>query len=150
MKDQLIKAGQAAFVKLGIKCAAWGEQNGESRNVSWLLMPRSSISKTPLRLANSVGLIDAGYRGEIMAVVGSIKTIDRAVRKGDRIAQGVAFDGGEIQLQIVDELDITSRGEGGFGSTSAVPARSRHGASQPLSALTEPNDHVVSLSLIHI
>merc|ERR1711862_1058881 len=56
VRDETIPARDSRFVKLGIKAAAWEA----STNVSWLLMPRSSISKTPLRLCNSVGLIDAG------------------------------------------------------------------------------------------
>ncbi|SVA76917.1 uncharacterized protein METZ01_LOCUS129771, partial [marine metagenome] len=45
-------------------------------------MPRSSIAKTPLRLCNSIGLIDGGYRGEIMAVVDNIKKESYTVEPG--------------------------------------------------------------------
>ncbi|PFH38516.1 putative deoxyuridine 5'-triphosphate nucleotidohydrolase [Besnoitia besnoiti] len=119
LEDQEIKAGETSFVKLGIKAAAY-TKDGEAgeKNVSWLLMPRSSISKTPLRLANSVGLIDAGYRGEVMAAVDNIKTFPYTLKKGDRIVQAVAFNGEGITLELVDELDKTARGEGGFGSTT--------------------------------
>ncbi|XP_058515672.1 deoxyuridine 5'-triphosphate nucleotidohydrolase-like [Ochotona princeps] len=128
-EDQTVKAGETAFVKLGVKAAAYtngsssvhngtGTHHKPLKNVSWLLMPRSSISKTPLRLANSVGLIDAGYRGEIMATVDNIKQTDYTLRRGDRIVQAVAFNGESISLELVDQLDKTDRGEGGFGSTS--------------------------------
>lgn len=50
VEDQIVKAGETAFLKLGIKCAAYDEENN---GISWLAMPRSSISKTPLRLSNS-------------------------------------------------------------------------------------------------
>jgi len=80
-------------------------------------MPRSSIAKTPLRLSNSIGLIDSGYRGEIMAAVDNIKTEDYTVEPGQRLFQLVAMDGASIHFELVDELSETTRGSGGFGST---------------------------------
>eukprot|EP00386_Alphamonas_edax_P015484 GDKI01047260.1.p2 GENE.GDKI01047260.1~~GDKI01047260.1.p2 ORF type:complete len:197 (-),score=57.20 GDKI01047260.1:133-723(-) len=115
LEEQTITAGETAFVKLGIKAAAW---TAEGANVSWLLFPRSSISKTPLRLCNSIGLIDAGYRGEVMAAVDNIKNVDYTLKRGDRIVQAVAFNGAPVAFKLVDELDATTRGEGGFGSTT--------------------------------
>lgn len=119
VRDETIPAGEMRFVKLGVKASAWTE-GGE--NASWLLMPRSSISKTPLRLCNSVGLIDAGYRGEVMAAVDNVKTIDWQIKKGDRLVQAVAFGGGPVRFELASELDQTTRGAGGFGSTAAVAA----------------------------
>jgi len=119
VRDETIPAGETRLVKLGIKAAAWSE-GGEG--LSWLLMPRSSISKTPLRLCNSVGLIDAGYRGEIMAAVRNIKGFGHHIKKGDRLVQAVAFDGGPIAFDLIAKLDETSRGEGGFGSTVETAA----------------------------
>jgi len=119
IQDEMIPAGETRFVKLGIRASAWSEA-GE--NVSWLLMPRSSISKTPLRLCNSVGLIDAGYRGEVMAAVDNVKTFDHHIKKGDRIVQAVAFGGGPVRPKLVSALDETARGEGDFGSTAAGEA----------------------------
>jgi len=119
VQDETIPAGETRFVKLGIKASACGE-GGEG--VSWLLMPRSSISKTPLRLCNSVGLIDAGYRGEVMAAVDNVKTFDHRIKKGDRIVQAVAFGGGSVRFELADALDQTARGEGGFGSTATDSA----------------------------
>ena len=80
-------------------------------------MPRSSISKTPIRLCNSIGLIDAGYRGEIMAAVDNIKQEDYTINSGQRLFQIVAMDGSPLSFELVDELSSTSRGAGGFGST---------------------------------
>ena len=68
VEDQIINPKETVRIKLGISC-----ENLDG--ISYFLMPRSSISKTPLRLANAVGLIDAGYRGEIMAAVDNIKDI---------------------------------------------------------------------------
>ena len=66
LEDQLIEHGQTKKIHFGIAC-----ENLDSN--PYLLIPRSSISKTPLRMSNSIGLIDAGYRGEIMASVDNIK-----------------------------------------------------------------------------
>jgi len=80
-------------------------------------MPRSSISKTPLRLSNSIGLIDPGYRGEIIAVVDNIKSKPSTVKPKQRRFQLDAMNGSPIHFSLVDQLSDTSRGTGGFGST---------------------------------
>ena len=108
--EQTIAAGESTLIHLQIAC-----ENIE--NKPYLIMPRSSISKTPLRLSNSIGLIDAGYRGEIMAAVDNIKDISYKVSPGQRLFQLVAMDGSPIHFNLVDELSDTSRGSGGFGST---------------------------------
>eukprot|EP01070_Trichotokara_eunicae_P007181 Trichotokara_eunicae@DN5308_c0_g1_i10.p2 len=105
------------MIPLGVKTAAF---EGD-KNVSWLLFPRSSICKTPLRLCNSVGLIDAGYRGQVMAAVDNVKQGDDnvyTVKVGERLVQAVAFTGEGLELEIVKQLPESSRGDGGFGSTS--------------------------------
>ena len=78
---------------------------------------RSSIAKTPLRMCNSVGLIDGGYRGEIMAVVDNIKNEVYTIEPGQRLFQLVGMDGSPIHFKLVDELSESTRGKGGFGST---------------------------------
>ena len=110
INEQTISAGEATLIHLQIAC-----ENTENR--PYLLMSRSSIGKTSLRLANAVGLIDAGYRGEIMAVVDNIKKEDYTVEPGQRLFQLVAMDGSPIYFELVEELSDTSRGGGGFGST---------------------------------
>ena len=117
IEEQTIPAHSTGFIRLGFKASAQGPDGGF---VSWLIMPRSSISKTPLRLANSVGLIDAGYRGELMAAVDNIRGEDFTVKAGERLVQAVSFTGGPISMNIVNELNETSRGEGGFGSTNKI------------------------------
>ena len=87
--------------------------------VTYYLFPRSSISKTPLRMANSIGLIDGGYRGEIMAMCDNIKTECHTVKKGQRLFQLVATDSSPITYELVESLEMTTRGTGGFGSTGA-------------------------------
>jgi dUTP pyrophosphatase len=88
------------------------------------MYPRSSISKTRLRLANSTGIIDAGYRGHLMGmfdVVYNNDTTDYCVKKFDRYLQICAPELVPIVVNIVDSLEDlgeqTERGQGGFGST---------------------------------
>jgi len=110
INEQTISAGETTLIHLQIAC-----ENTENR--PYLVMSRSSIGKTSLRLANAVGLIDAGYRGEIMAVVDNIKKEDYTVEPGQRLFQLVAMDGSPIYFELVEELSDTTRGGGGFGST---------------------------------
>ena len=78
-------------------------------------VPRSSISKTPLMMANSEGIIDSSYRGELLAKVRSDASY--TVNEGDRLFQIVAPDFRPIRVELVDSLSETARGESGFGST---------------------------------
>ena len=110
IKDKIIEPGETDRIHLGISC-----ENLEQK--PYLLMARSSISKTPLRLSNSVGLIDAGYRGEIMAAVDNIKDNSYTVEKGQRLFQLVSMNGEAIHFTLADTLSDTSRGSDGFGST---------------------------------
>jgi dUTP pyrophosphatase len=88
-------------------------------NYVGLLYPRSSISKYHLVLANSVGVIDSGYRGEI--AVRFKKTIDNLYEKtynvGDKVAQLVIMPYPKVELVEVEELSDTERGDKGFGSS---------------------------------
>ncbi len=85
-----------------------------------ILVPRSSISKTNWMLANSMGIIDADYRGEWMMVLrttGSVMYDALPFAVGERCAQ-IYFDKvNDIEIEETDELSDTVRGEGGFGST---------------------------------
>lgn len=84
-----------------------------------LVYPRSSISNTGLILANSVGVIDSSYRGEIKLrfkyIAGS-----SYYNIGERIGQLIITPVPKISFEVVEELSETVRGEGGFGSTSKV------------------------------
>ena len=68
-------------------------------------------------MSNSIGLIDGGYRGEIMASCDNIKDFDYTISKGDRLFQLVSPDSSSIEYEIVNNLSDTTRGTGGFGST---------------------------------
>ena len=96
------------------------ETESDVRNISYYLYPRSSISKTPLRMANSVGIIDAGYRGNIKVAVDNISDKGYTVSKGQRLFQICAPDLGPIDLKLADELSTSSRGPCGFGSTGGT------------------------------
>lgn len=110
INEQTIDPDETSLIHLQIAC-----ETSDGR--PYLLMPRSSIAKTPLRLCNSIGLIDGGYRGEIMAVVDNIKKEPYTVKPGQRLFQLVAMDGSPIHFTLVDKLTESTRGEGGFGST---------------------------------
>jgi dUTPase len=109
--------GAAVKVSQTCRAAIYDPMVGRFR--AYWMLPRSSISKTPLRLANSVGLIDAGYRGTLLAMLYSTGA-DFTVAFGERYFQ---IAGPELQpferIEIVDEIPggATLRGEGGFGST---------------------------------
>jgi dUTP pyrophosphatase len=99
-------------IPLGVACAP-----DDTNYHGYYLYPRSSISKTPLMMANSVGIIDAGYRGEICAMVRNCSQNSHIIRKGDKLFQLCAPDLKPINMTITDTLSDTVRGEGGFGST---------------------------------
>ena len=98
------------------------ETDGSERPVCYYLYPRSSTgSKTRLRMANSVGIIDSGYRGNIIAMFDNIGNEDYKVMEGDRLVQICAPNiEYPLKLRIVNKLEdlgLTERGAGGFGST---------------------------------
>lgn len=136
MEDVLVPPGETAKVKTGL---AFAIPDGYELQVR----PRSGISaKTKLRISNTPGTIDAGYRGEVCVLVDNIRaqsglasqecfdiseqpvptesSVDRhtyLIRKGDRIAQGVLCIVPLARFEEVAELDETERGSGGFGSS---------------------------------
>ena len=102
------------FVSMHVKC----EMTDASGNpLAFYLYPRSSISKTPLSLANSVGIIDSGYRGEI---IGAFRCNEPFVIEAKtRLLQICSPTLSPFLVQLVTEEELTSteRGNGGFGST---------------------------------
>lgn len=84
-----------------------------------LLFPRSSISKTPFSLANSVGVIDPGYTGEIKVRFKRLQDDkeDLEYKFGDRVIQLIIMKTEAIEFEECDDLDSSKRGTGGFGST---------------------------------
>lgn len=93
------------------------DDTGEEVDVSYYLYPRSSLSKTRLRLANSVGIIDAGYRGEIIAAF-DVRGQEESVVKFQRLVQICSPTLDPVRLVVVDQPHAeTERGDRGFGST---------------------------------
>ena len=116
IQDEIIPAGQTKIVDLGICCQLFNQTN--NKYFSYNMYPRSSISKTPLRLANGVGLCDAAYTGLLKAALHNtdIKN-DFTIKKGERYVQLAYPNLDEVSFELVDELRDTTRGAGGFGST---------------------------------
>jgi len=83
------------------------------------IQPRSGLAaKNGISIVNTPGLIDSGYRGEVCAILINLdpKNVFK-VKKGDKICQLVIQKVEKFNLEITEDLDETSRGEGGFGST---------------------------------
>ena len=102
-----------------IKCCMVNNDTGELSG--YYLYPRSSLSKFPLMLANHVGIIDSGYRGNLMVSLDNIHPNQaHLAHRGDRLVQVCAPDLAPFLVELVDNADnlsSTTRGTGGFGST---------------------------------
>lgn len=90
-----------------------------------LLVPRSSAGMKGLALRNTVGVIDADYRGEWIAHIVIDQQGDNVwgdsikYKRGDRALQAIIIPFNKVDINIVDDLSVTDRGDGGFGSTGA-------------------------------
>ncbi len=85
-----------------------------------LLFPRSSVSNKPLIMANSVGVIDSCYRGEVTAkfnITDMRQSGMNHYQVGNKVAQIIIIPYPEIEFEEADELSETDRGTGGYGST---------------------------------
>lgn len=101
-------------IPLGIKMV---NRNG-IRTEPFYIYARSSISKTPLRLANNQGIIDAGYRGELMIALDNIAPKKWMLNSGTRLVQVCRPDLSPFKVTITNaDFDATERSSGGFGST---------------------------------
>jgi dUTP pyrophosphatase len=113
--DVVVAAGQRAMVPTGVAVAIPEGHAG-------LVLPRSGLaSRQGLTLANAPGLIDAGYRGEIICAVVNLDRQEAVtIARGDRIAQLVMVPIAAVEPEWADELPTSERGEGGFGSTGVT------------------------------
>ena len=106
-----LKSLERVLIPTGIKVAV-------PENYELQIRPRSGLSlKKGLTVLNTPGTIDAGYRGEIGVIVFNASKDDVIIEKGERIAQAILNKIEHIEWAEVDELDVTTRNEGGFGST---------------------------------
>ncbi len=113
VEDAVVPARGRARLDFGVRC----EMRLGGAPTGFFLVPRSSISRTPLRMSNSVGVIDAGYRGNLMACVDNLSDEPFEVRAGQRLFQVVHPLLVPVEVREVEELAPTQRGSGGFGST---------------------------------
>lgn len=108
----LLEKGKIYFVPTGIAISV------PSADYGAFIFARSGLAcKHGITLANSVGVIDSDYRGEIKCALINLGTEDFEIAPGDRIAQMVFMPVAQAELEEVDDLDATERGAGGFGST---------------------------------
>jgi dUTP pyrophosphatase len=128
-KEQGMFRNGANKVDLMVKCEMVLHENRENIPSGFYLYPRSSISKTPFRLANNVGIIDSGYRGSLGAMFDvcayAFAENNQEVKcdKHSRLVQICGPTLKPFKVVIVEsdiELSSTSRGSGGFGSTGMV------------------------------
>ena len=133
VKEQTVNVGdKAELLDLGVKArmvkrwasCEYGRSVERSDTCHFWLAPRSSIWKSQVRQANSLGVIDRSYRGVLMGAVlcnsDCTTTASTTIRPGTRLFQVLAPDMGWISRVVLkreEELDATARGEGGFGST---------------------------------
>lgn len=98
--------------------------NGGSKSIrfsGYYMYPRSSLSKTNLRLANSVGIIDSGYRGNLMGMFDVVDKYAKSFNQFDKLLQICSPTLGPVYVILVDQMATdTNRGEKGFGSTSTT------------------------------
>lgn len=82
-----------------------------------LVCPRSGLSRWGVTVANAPGVVDSGYRGELLVRLTTTSIAAHQVRRGDRIAQMLIVPIVRPEVNVVDRLDDTERGTNGFGST---------------------------------
>lgn len=111
IEDMTVKPHTTVLVKTGLKVAI-------PTGYEIQIRPRSGMSfKTTMRVANTPGTIDAGYRGEVCVIMENTGNLTYNISKGDRVAQMVIMPVPMINWIETNELDNTDRGEGGIGST---------------------------------
>ena len=116
------------FIDLEIKTEMLYYENSSFKNCGYNMHPRSSISKTPLMLANHTGIVDSGYRGSLIGAFRWLKTSNDNnttsynLEKHTRLLQICHPSLCRIVVCLVEEseLSTTERGEGGFGSTGII------------------------------
>ena len=112
LDDQIIiNPGETELIRTGLAMEI-------PKGYAGFLYARSGLaSKKGLAPANKVGVIDADYRGEIMVALHNHSNESQIVENGERVAQIVFAPFYKADFKVVDELEDTIRGDGGFGST---------------------------------
>lgn len=109
--QMIVPAGEARLIPCGFRMALPVGYEAQIRSRSGLAL------KQGLMVLNSPGTIDCGYRGEVGVILHNTGEYDYTVQDGDRIAQMVICKLPTVGFDLVDQLDETQRGDGGFGST---------------------------------
>jgi len=110
-EDYVLKPGERVLVSTGIKIAVPKGYEAQIR-------PKSGLAlKNGISIVNTPGTVDAPYRGEIGIIIINLGQEEYKIEKGKKIAQMVINKVEEAEFEEVDELDETTRNEGGFGST---------------------------------
>lgn len=110
-KDIIVKAGETVKVHTGVRVEIPEGYFGG-------VYPRSSTGvKKQLMLSNTIGVIDSDYRGEIMVFFYNYGKETQVIKNGDRLAQLVIQPYERCDIELVDNLNDSARGEDGFGST---------------------------------
>ena len=109
-----LKPLERALIPTGIAISLPGPKYGA------FIFARSGLaSKKGITLANCVGVVDSDYTGEIKVSLVNISNDEYTINDGERIAQLVIIEVCKAEFLVVDELDQTDRGSGGFGSTGS-------------------------------
>jgi len=111
------------MVGLGVRCEMVRVfENQVVGSSPFYMYPRSSMSKTPLMLANHVGIIDSGYRGELIAALRNLSGNPYELVHETRLTQVClpTLEAFTVEIVEQDNLSSTARGAGGFGSTGLV------------------------------
>ncbi len=108
----VIKPGDLAQIPTGIAIEL------PDKNLTALVFARSGLgTKHGITLSNGVGVIDSDYRGEVFVGLCNVSNVPYEIKPGDRIAQIIIMPISNFKLIETDNLNKTTRGEGGFGST---------------------------------
>ena len=120
----IVKPFKVGTVNFNIKCEMIDLEN--NTYTSYYLVPRSSISKTNFQLANSIGIIDAGYRGDIMAKIRNFDPENNSLLSKGTYFQIISPDLKPIKINLVESLSNTTRNESGFGSTTLLSNNNKY------------------------
>lgn len=109
-ENTLIPIGQSKLIGTGLRCEIPDGCVG-------LVFPRSGLGSKGITIRNAVGVVDSGYRGEVMCALWNTTESAFHVHRGDRICQMVVVPYMACELDVVDELSGSERGSDGHGST---------------------------------
>ena len=111
VEDTVLQSGETKLVKTGLQIAV-------PKGFEAQVRPKSGLAaKFGVTVLNTPGTVDSGYRGEVMVILINHGKEEYKVEKGKKIAQMVIAKVEEAKIEVVEDLDDTTRKDGGFGST---------------------------------